>query len=108
MSEPKWTKKPWHAKICEVQFRRPRLNDDYQIITDDKIVPAIVWEFGDTGRANAQLVAAAPELYDDLELLTRQCQTAKGALPEDIRQKILKTVDQAKQTLAKARGENEN
>lgn len=103
-----WTEGPWHTKLCEVQFRRPRLNDDYQIITNDKIVPAIVWEFGDTGRANAQLVAAAPELYDNLEQLVKQCSMASGALPEETRQKVLETIDQAKQTLAKARGEDEN
>lgn len=57
-----------------------------------------------TCRANACLISAAPEMYQSLKIGTKDLLTAASMLP-DVREALLKTVEQMQAAMAKARGE---
>jgi hypothetical protein len=87
----KWTAGPWHNDSrnygygpCDVNGPRLADGSDYAPICTANT------------EANAQLIAAAPELYAALELVVRDSEA--GCLRVD-------TVEHIKDVLAKARGE---
>ena len=73
MAESKHTPGPWLVVKCDGGFRAFD-TDDWTIIGQNKIVPALVWGgvAFEEGKANARLIAAAPDLYEALsEMVTR-------------------------------------
>lgn len=71
MSETRWTKGPWAAKLIRGSYKRPAI-----VKAGDKIVAACGGDqlnpdapsIGEAA-ANATLIAAAPELYEALKAL---------------------------------------
>lgn len=92
MSERKHTPGPWMVEGRTVYA----LNDDgynrFSALVQDAHTP------GDELEANAQLIAAAPELLEALEALT--------ANYADVEQGGSKNVDKARAAIAKATGES--
>lgn len=63
---------PWRIAEPVRGMRGPEAaTGDKIIVGADHVIPAIVYEFGDTGKANARLIAAAPDLLAALELALR-------------------------------------
>lgn len=67
MAESKHTPGPWSFVKCDGGFRSFDA-DDWTVIAQNKIVPALVWGgvAFEEGEANARLIAAAPELLEAL------------------------------------------
>lgn len=59
----KHTLGPWIVMPPPKGMRAPD-DDDRIIVAANQLVPAIVYEFGDEGRANASLIAAAPTMHE--------------------------------------------
>jgi len=99
-SEPKWTPGPWHHSDGNTYFQKTG-----KLMTGDLILGpemwagdwiAAVWQNENVTiqEANARLIAAAPDLYNALDVLL-------GEVQDD----SLDCVKQAKAALARARGE---
>ena len=90
MSEPKWTPGPW------------------KVIAGPSSFHALRGETQKQAEANAHLIAAAPELYDAIELILP---LARGYRPEgqtyEARQTCRSWIEAAENALAKARGEHD-
>jgi len=94
MNETKFTPGPWRwNKDKSVLFSR--LNAAVVDSKEDEHVGAVVV----VNNANANLIAAAPELYNALELLVN------GFYEVDSLEQWEMWIDQARAALAKARGE---
>ena len=89
MTERKWTPGPWDA-------------DDMAVRTNDKALVSLVYGNGDGSlfKANAHLIAAAPELYEALKLFVDA--TPKLDMSDPC---MVERVNRARAALAKARGE---
>jgi len=103
MSETKFTPGPWIQ--AGPSFGEPKMKFANSVIPDrdDDEYPDDICEmpfpyYDEEQEANAQLIAAAPELYDALNAML----THMG-MDEDEFTKV--TFDQARAALAKARGE---
>ena len=66
MSE-KWTKGPWEIRKYKDPYGSRVMA--VEILTDEIIVAKLGIELDDECKANAHLIAAAPDLYDALELI---------------------------------------
>ena len=66
MSE-KWTKGPWEIRKYKAPYGSRAMA--VEILTDEIIVAKLGVELDDECKANAHLIAAAPDLYDALELI---------------------------------------
>lgn len=64
MSAPTFTPGPWHLDRHD-GFREPS-TDDFAIVAPTVICPAIVWGGLRESEANANLIAAAPDLFAEL------------------------------------------
>lgn len=95
MAESKHTPGPWLVVKCDGGFRAFD-TDDWTIIGQNKIVPALVWGgvAFEEGKANARLIAAAPEMLEAL-------QAARSILDEQISPNACAMADAA---IAKAIG----
>ncbi|OAJ67740.1 hypothetical protein [Gluconobacter cerinus] len=106
MSEAKFTPAPWIAKKGTGWFvTRPNARMAHVVGMSPKTsLVGAENEEEDEARANAHLIAAAPELYEALRMAANDLNTAAHFLP-DTRLALLETVKQAHAALAKARGE---
>ena len=66
MSE-KWTKGPWEIRKYKDPYGRRNLA--VEILTDEIIIAKLGIEIDEECKANAHLIAAAPEMYAALELI---------------------------------------
>lgn len=109
MTDKKWTPGPWEVYDCSgTQMEKSRYeNGAFQVFSDDCDHHAVAdcscnhtCRMEDEIEANAHLIAAAPELYDALEvaLVVLENMEAYGV-------GRLHAADQARAALAKARGE---
>lgn len=90
MTETKFTPGPW--KLGHDMFGAVHVyTEDGDRITNDRMTGGSFW------RANAALIAAAPELFSVLQTIVNEYDDA-ALLPDDI--------DDARVALAKARGED--
>lgn len=95
MSEKRWAKGPWsfdgtgpHAVFgCEIES------------VDDDCIAGTWHGKDDVARANANLIAAAPELYDALEDIVNELSCD---LPDSLQPEFLNAL----KAMAKARGES--
>ena len=107
MSEPKFTKGPWHKKGKRVFWQKPD-----RTLPKDNLFNGLVCicattednppEVIEEANANANLIAAAPELYRMLEKLLMAAKTANEMNPVKIHKGLLHDVEE---TLKEARGE---
>jgi hypothetical protein len=110
MSEAKFSKGPWAvSQSCTGSFDvvfnvdslpTPCRNDEYLNFTP--VSHSYEGENlfkGDTAKANAHLIAAAPEMYEMLEML--------NSMPTDGAKEFLESSNAVTELLAKARGEHE-
>lgn len=103
-SETKFTPGPWRYDGHEVWGTRPvRFN----LTTAGTPMIAEVCKHSDTDggfpfEANARLIAAAPELYLELEML---CARIEGCGLEDFLPEVEAQISSSREALAKARGE---
>ena len=99
MTEPKWTPGPWTTSLTDETFVRSADNDVAVMIGDysDDATSLIM-------AANANLIAAAPDLYASVErlLLEFDFMVERGVIP-DVRDDII--FDNARAAMRKARGE---
>jgi type II secretory pathway component GspD/PulD (secretin) len=97
MSEPKFTPGPWfipdHASGFEIES-----SCNKQIAKTSQLYAVKQASDHDERRANAHLIAAAPELYEALEKL-------EGWFDSDSKESADKYLKKAKAARAKARGE---
>ena len=101
----KHTPGPWMVHTYDVNLGP--YNKALDVGTSGRAVAKVIGEFenpkvGDQARANARLIAAAPELLEALEAVTRRLEhvlhkNGISALPTDIKN--------ARAAIAKARGE---
>jgi hypothetical protein len=79
MSETKWTPGPWRANLHHTQESAGRtygwINGGGQIVPLAGVTLGVEGCSQDEGRANARLIAAAPELYAELERVTGHLET---------------------------------
>ncbi len=71
---------PWRYERATDGFRAPD-KDDFQIVAQNSVCPGTVWggAFTPEGKANARLIAAAPDLLEALKALaTAHQQTIEG------------------------------
>ena len=123
MSKTKFTPGPWewcdsYSEYTDQKTQSLVGNDGYDSILccdgESNSPPCL----GETGEANAHLIAAAPDLYAELETLVAELETLwdEGETDdldlyemEDLEQKqeakLLANIETAKAALAKARGE---
>lgn len=101
-NETKWTKGPWvsHEHGVGELIVYDALDQTCicsLIDCDESLAWKHDYSVSEEGRANAQLISAAPELYEALQTCL-DCLGDEFALPGDI-------IDDAEAALAKARGE---
>lgn len=109
MSDVKFTPGPWVADIrggCLAVYPESREDDTPGLHADDDrnihysskgsayVENPGYWDMDDQARANAHLIAAAPDLYEMLEIAVK-----------DAEQGYSEWIDSAKAALSKARGE---
>ena len=92
------TKGPWVAKIPERKFKRPSVEID-----SARSFVCDVWGWGEEVKANARLIAAAPELLSELANLLDCVQTYAPKFMHGIPTK--EHVQNARAAIAKATGE---
>ena len=69
---------PWSARpVDELDFRAPD-HDDFCIVAENGLCPGIVWQYMDEGRANAALIAAAPDLLALAKQYAGDCVSCHG------------------------------
>jgi len=101
MSETKFTPGPWEVRLDDSTFG-PKL-EIHQEGAENR-VPICERDLGfnddvdEESKANAHLIAAAPEMYEAIEGLLNVISETRG---EDARQAVIK----ANEVLAKARGD---
>ena len=93
MTEPKFTKGPWKSQLTRVYGGNKLLFSQDWWDSPDEL---------DQAKANATLVASAPELYRMLEKLLMAAKTANEMNPVKIHEGVLRDVEE---TLKEARGE---
>lgn len=103
MSEPKFTPGPWRVS-GEPGCRMVAINwkhDGEQVIAD-------IWGNGERHEANAALIAAAPDLYAELDRSTDLLEDALKRLPQGcgLYRCIEDQIAENNKVLGKARGEN--
>lgn len=97
----KHTPGPWTLKPAEDgEFREPG-NGDAAVVGSNLVSPGIVWQNDEEGRANARLIAAAPELLEALEAV--QAELDSGA--PNIARRMHALGVQISAAIAKAKGE---
>ncbi len=109
MTETKWTPGPWQASLDNIRGNAWYQDIDGAIGQPDehiglaKVVVVIDGEDYRQGRANAHLIAAAPDLYEALSnfLENEKFQVGVGGNPNAVE----KMLAQARAAIAKARGE---
>ena len=98
MTEQKWTQGPWVVKYSNgtIQLQTP-----YEVtMCDETYYPWVPYNYADW-----HLIAAAPDLYDALEVLLSHVETSEDVGNEVWIETHHKHVDAAFKALAKARGE---
>ena len=90
MSEPKWTAGPWKTTAKYRDITGP----NGEVIVEETSIDAVVTKA--QAAANAQLIAAAPDLYEILDEIINQVERQGWES---------KLYDQAKTILAQARGD---
>ena len=120
MSEKKFTPGPWVSNPRTILYGGMRAEDGYVInaLGGERAawygLAQVVTETEDGDRniegvANAKLIAAAPDLYDALELTLQACYSLEeyqhNVLGDDSQYQTGSLIEQAKAALAKARGE---
>ena len=99
MREAKFTKGPWVVHLNKVGVVDTSDTQSYGMLDVVAVVDA--WDFAEQHEHNAHLIAAAPELYD--ELLDRYTQTKCGCAHPACRR--CADDNDTEHVLAKARGE---
>ncbi|MEC9061535.1 MAG: hypothetical protein VYC55_08000 [Pseudomonadota bacterium] len=94
MSEAKFTKGEWRVRGSEVGVVDESDTQSYGMMLS--IARVDEYDFPDEYKANAHLIAAAPEMYNLLERLTN---------PNNCKKDIIHLLGEADNLLAKARGE---
>ena len=112
MTDTEWTKGPWSAHI-----HTGPLDGEAHVNADGACIAYVGfgteterhYVTGEEAKANARLIAAAPDLYAALVAARRQCITLGGdplpfrdVAPDAIQKAVIDTIDTA---LAKARGD---
>ena len=101
MTEPKFTKRPWHTIGCKVVDK-----DGFTVAKCGYTLDKTEEE----AEANAVLMAAAPEMYDELAevgAVINEFLYAKGDDRAVLRNDLKESVGKIETLLAKARGEEE-
>ncbi len=92
---------PWRAELQIVNYRSGRKDLVVNALRADGIPQSIATITGiDDGKANARLIAAAPDLYEALDALTERVEMCNRGVAEYI--ELVGLAQAARATLAKA------
>lgn len=92
----------------ETQFTKgPWSHDDCGIVDSDTVLVCDTYVTGSEGYANANLIASAPEMYEMLERLKKECQIFYDEFGEPSNPDYEAAFVEIDNLLSKARGEHE-
>lgn len=108
MGEPKWTQGEWHAFMG--YLAGPELKDypTADVLCDGRTIASVKWPVDNPEEffANCQLLAAAPDLYRELENLVELAEAAMRTANRDGGEYDIEAeLAGARAALRKARGE---
>lgn len=112
MSEEKWTKGDWSVRDCPMKGARTATKDNGRIklidYNDGEHEGTLAIVQTECSQANAHLIAAAPELYEALHILTniQECCDETGYIDGEGFVNVESALESAHAALAKARGES--
>lgn len=100
MTEPKFTKGPWGLDVGFESSRPGDFDEYWQVHDGHDAIACSANCYAGNREANAHLIAAAPDLYEALQACLNFMENTESELGFS-----LESADQARATLAKARGE---
>jgi activator of 2-hydroxyglutaryl-CoA dehydratase len=93
----KHTQGKWNVKEARENLNGLSSFVSYQVVNDDEVVIA-----KETTEANANLIAAAPEMLKSLKLILDEC---RAVTVTGYHNKLMNIWEMAEETIAKAEGE---